>query len=375
MAKVDYVIRNGRVIDPFRGIDKTMDIAVKNGEIVSADNADGTEVDAGGCLVVPGLIDFHCHVGAYVTDLGIPPETSYLPTGVTTVVDAGSTGTANYEAFRRLTLCSRLRIKAFLNVCPAGLVTIRYHENLDPAVFDRDRMLRFMKKYSDQLLGFKIRSSSELVGEKGLEPFMAMMELAEQAGCPVAVHTTNPPAETEEIARRLRPGDVYAHVFQGKGHTVIRDGKVIEELRGHQKRGVIFDAANGVNHFGLKVARACLDQGFLPDIISTDLSVKSVYAPGKVFSLPFIMSKYIALGMEIPEIIRRVTTNPARALGEEKELGSLMEGTCADIAILRVVDKPVDFMDFAGDSVHGEKLFRTEMTIREGQTAFRQIEF
>ena len=114
-------------------------------------------------------------------------------------------------------------------------------------------------------------------------------------------------------------------------------------------------------------------QGFLPDIISTDLSVKSVYAQGKVFSLPFIMSKYIALGMEIPEIIRRVTTNPARALGEEKELGSLMEGTCADIAILRVVDKPVEFVDFAGDSIHGEKLFRTEMTIREGQTAFRLV--
>jgi len=118
MAKVDYVIRNGRVIDPLRGIDETMDIAVKNGEIVSADNADGTEVDAAGCLVVPGLIDFHCHVGAYVTDLGIAPETSYLPTGVTTVVDAGTTGTANYEAFRRLTLCSRLRIKAFLNDHP-----------------------------------------------------------------------------------------------------------------------------------------------------------------------------------------------------------------------------------------------------------------
>ncbi len=383
MRTADYLIRGGRVIDPCRDFDGTADIAVKDGIIISAERADDPQdpihathvVDASGCIVTPGFIDFHCHLASYVTDLGISGESMYFPTGVTTAVDAGSTGTANYEAFRSMTFNSKLRIKAWLNVCPAGLVTAAYHENLNPAVFQRTKMLRFLKKYSDQLLGLKLRSSRELVGEYGLEPLKAMLDIAEEAGCPVVVHTTNPPAGAAELARLLRPGDVYAHVYQGKGETVVKDGKVIPEMKEHQARGVIFDAANGVNHFDIGVAETCLREGFLPDVIGTDLTVKSAYLPGKVFSLPFILSKYIAFGMPLPEIIRRVTTNPARILGEEKELGSLAEGTCADIAIHREIEKPMVFRDYKGDEIRGTRLLRTELTMREGITVFRQIDF
>ncbi len=285
------------------------------------------------------------------------------------------TGTANYEAFRSHISNSKLRIKAFLNVCPAGLITNAYHENIDPKCFQREKMVKFMEKYSDQLLGFKVRQSKEIAGKLGLEPMKKMLEIAKEAGCRVVVHTTNPPESPEEIAKLLRPGDVYAHVYQGKGETVVKNGKVIEELREHQKRGVIFDAANGGNHFGLKVAQCCLAEGFLPDIISTDLSVKTSYIPGKVFSLPYILSKYIALGMPLDAIIERATLNPARLLGMEKDLGSLCEGTCADIAIHRLLDHPVVFKDFQGDELSGDQLLKTEMTLREGVAVFRQIDF
>lgn len=376
MGKVDFLIRGGRVIDPYRNIDEVTDIAVKDGVIVSAESAEPVQiVDASGCVVTPGLIDYHCHVGAYITDLGIVGETTYFPTGVTTVVDAGSSGTANYEAFRQLTANSRLRIKAFLNVCPTGLATAAYHENLNPACFQRGRMLQYLKKYSDQLLGLKVRQSTEIVDGRGLEPMKEMLEIAEEAGCPVVVHTTNPPAKTEEIARLLRPGDVYAHVYQGKGETVVRDGKVIPEMFDHQKRGVIFDAANGTNHFSFRTARTCMDEGFLPDVISTDLTAKSAYLPEKVFSLPFVLSKYLAFGISLPDVIRRATTLPARLIGEEKEVGSLCEGTCADIAIHRVVERPVIYRDFSGETLNGNVLLRTEMTMREGVTVFRQIDF
>lgn len=376
MRTVDYLIRGGRVIDPYRNFDGIADIAVKNGMIVSPENADADHiVDASGCIVTPGLIDFHTHVASYITDLGIPAESIYFPSGVTTVVDAGSTGTANYEAFRFLTMNSKIRVKAYLNVCPAGLATGAYHENLDPACFRRETMLRFLKKYSDQLLGLKLRSSKELVGAFGLEPLRAMLEIAEEAGCPVVVHTTNPPAPPEVLAGMLRPGDVYAHVYQGKGETVVRGGRVIPEMYGHQKRGVIFDAANGTNHFGIAVATACMAERFWPDIISTDLTTKSAYIPGKVFSLPFVLSKYLALHMPMPEIIRRATTNPARILGKEKDLGSLCEGTCADIAIHREISRPVVFSDFKGDTIEGDTLLKTEMTIREGTCVYRQIDF
>ncbi len=143
--KVDYLIRGGRVIDPYRQIDRIEDVAVKNGKIanVSGMEVDAAEVvDAAGCIVTPGLIDYHCHVAVNVTDLGISGESTYFPSGVTTVVDAGSTGTANYEAFRSHISNSKLRIKAFLNVCPAGLITNAYHENIDPKCLPEQPIMR-----------------------------------------------------------------------------------------------------------------------------------------------------------------------------------------------------------------------------------------
>ncbi|MBQ7796197.1 MAG: metallo-dependent hydrolase [Lachnospiraceae bacterium] len=374
--KVDYLIQGGHVIDGYRNISEVKDLAIKDGKIVDSENVDPTYViDATGCIVTPGLIDFHCHVAERVTELGIPVESSCFPTGVTTAVDAGSTGVSNYEAFRTMSMNSRVRIKAFLNVCAAGLVTSAYHENINPDYFRKEKILDFLNKYSDQLIGLKIRQSAEIAGELGIKPMKRMLEIAEEAKCPVVVHTTNPPVSPEEIVEMLRPGDVYAHVYQGKGMTVVRDGNVISELPDAQKRGVIFDAANGGNHFGFKVAETCMKEGFLPDIISTDLTVKTMYIPGKVFSLPFIMSKYLAMGMALEEIVERVTTIPARVLGEEKELGSLCEGTCADIVIHKLIDHPTVFQDFFGDERKGEKLFKTQMTFRAGMPVFRQIDF
>ncbi len=376
MAKADYLIKGGTVIDCYQKIYKTVDIAVRDGVIVDADEVQAAHViDAEGCLVTPGLIDFHCHLGYGLTDLGIPGEASAFPSGVTTAVDAGTSGTANYQAFREMTLRSRLRIKAFLNVCPAGLVTTAYHENIDPSCFQPSKIIRFLRKYNDQLLGLKIRQSAEIAGNLGLAPLEAALEIAQQAHCPVAVHTTNPPVPAGEIARLLRKDDIYIHVYQGKGETVVRNGKIVPEVLEARRRGVVFDAANGTNHFSLAVAEACLQQGFEPDIISTDLTRKSLYIPGKVFSLPFIMAKYLALGMPLEKIVACTTLQPAAYLGQAKELGSLCEGTCADIAVFRLADHPVTFQDFSGKSVTGTKLLKTQLTMREGEVVFRQVDF
>lgn len=373
---VDYLITGGHVIDPYQNIDGIRDIAVKNGRIVNTLEAEASEtIDASGCIVTPGLIDFHTHLAAGLSDIGIHGESVYFSMGVTTAIDAGSAGIANYEAFRLRTLHGKLRIKAYLNVCPTGLSTKAYHENLAPASFQKDTILQYLERYSDQLLGLKLRTSRDIVGKYGLEPLVASLKLAAQASRPLVVHTTNPPVKAEELARFLRPGDIYSHVYHGSGETIVRDGKVVPEMYEHRKRGVIFDAANGTNHFSFDVASVCLAEGFTPDIISTDLTVKSLFKGHRVFSLPFVLSKYLALGMSLRNVINAATAAPAKLIGEEKELGSLCEGTCADIAVHRVIKHNTQFEDSMQKVINGDSLLKTEMTMREGAVVFRQVGF
>lgn len=375
MQNVDYLIKNGHIIDPYQGKDYIGDLAISQGKIVDCDHVKANHVvDADGCLVTPGFIDFHTHVACGVTELGIPTDVSYLPTGVTTVVDAGSCGASNFDAFHTLMSTWKTRTKAFLYVGSGGLVTTAYPDNIDPSKYQENKILQKLEQYPD-ILGLKIRQGAENAGEMGLEPLRRTIEIAEKAHCPVAVHISNSPRPVVEIARMLRPGDIFIHVYEGKGDTYIRSKEEVAELREIQKKGVIFDCSNGNSHFCLEVAQFCLGEGLYPDIISTDNDIKSQYVPGKGFSLPFVMSKYITLGMDIKDIIRCVTTTPARLIGEEKNLGSLCVGTCADIAISRIVKHPVEYLDFRNTPLQGDTLIKTEMTFREGVPLYRQIEF
>lgn len=375
--KVDILIKNGLVIDPYQNKKEVRTIAVKEDKIVDAVLAtEATQViDASGCIVSPGLIDFHGHFSDYTSDLGANAEMICFPTGVTTIVDGGTTGVANYLGFRARTMASKLRSFALLHINPSGIATISYHETQDPKYCKDDKMKSFMQLYRDQLIGLKVRLSKELVGELGLKPLEHLRTLADEIGCPVGVHTTNPPCSVGELLEYFRPGDIFFHVFHGRGNTIIGDdGKVLPAVREAQKNGVIFDAANGKNHFAFKTAEAALADGFLPDIISTDMSSLNAFARDRVFSLPFAMSKYMMLGMDIETILRCVVLNPARALGMERELGSLLPGTTADIAIHRIIDHRTRFEDTLGEERFGEQVLRTEMTVCKGTIVFRTIE-
>ena len=375
--KVDILIKNGLVIDPYQNKKEVRTIAVKEDKIVDAVLAtEATQViDASGCIVSPGLIDFHGHFSDHTSDLGANAEMICFPTGVTTIVDGGTTGVANYLGFRARTMASKLRSFALLHINPSGIATISYHETQDPKYCKDDKMKSFMQLYRDQLIGLKVRLSKELVGELGLKPLEHLRALADEIGCPIGVHTTNPPCSVEELLEYFRPGDIFFHVFQGRGNTIIGDdGKVLPAVREAQKNGVIFDAANGKNHFAFKTAEAALAGGFLPDIISTDMSSLNAFARDRVFSLPFVMSKYMMLGMDIETILRCVVLNPARALGMERELGSLLPGTTADIAIHRIIDHRARFEDTLGEERFGEQVLRTEMTVCKGTIVFRTIE-
>lgn len=375
--KADILIKNGLVIDPFQGTKQVQAVAIKGQKIIAAqDDMEANQViDAAGCIVSPGLIDFHGHFSDFTSDLGANAEMICFPTGVTTIVDGGTTGAATYLGFRSRTMASKLHTFALLHINPSGISTIAYHETQDPRYCDAGKMKDYMDAYRDQLIGLKVRLSRELVGDMGLEPLRYLRNLADEIGCPVGVHTSNPPCSVEELLCYFRPGDMFFHVFQGRGTTIIgEDGHVLPAVWEAQKNGVLFDAANGKNHFAFKTAEAALADGFLPDIISTDMSALNAFSRDRVFSLPFVMSKYLMLGLDVEKILRCVVLNPARALSMERELGSLLPGTTADIAIHRVISCRTRFEDTLGEERFGEQVFRTEMTICKGVIVFRTIE-
>jgi dihydroorotase len=379
--KVDLRITGGTVIDPERGMNAQGEVLVLGSRIVEAEPGKTVEaeatIDAHGCLVLPGLIDFHAHLYGGGTESGVNADTALLPMGVTTGVDAGSCGSANYEAFLRTVVAtSQLRMFSFVNIAPAGLIATRFAEEIDPKYYDEARIAELFHRYPGKCLGLKIRLSKEIVGDLGGKPLECTLQIAERLKCPVVVHTTNPPIPPEQIAGMLRPGDVYCHVYQGSGDTIIAsDGKVRPQLFSARRAGVLFDTANGRKNFSFRVAKAALAGGFPPDIISSDVTRKTLFSDF-VFSLPFIMMKFLKLGIALEAIVGACTSVPARRIGMQGKLGTLSPGAFADIAIFRREKKhPVVTRDELGDSITVDDWLVPQMTILDGKIVYRQIDF
>jgi predicted amidohydrolase len=372
----DLVIKGGTVVDPARDSERTGDVFVSGGRIAAPAAGGGAEagqvIDAAGCLVLPGLIDFHLHLYAGGTEIGLEPDPGLLPQGVTTAVDAGSAGIAGYDLFSSSVVArSAVRIKSLLNVSPAGLATIRYPENVDPSHYDPGRTAELFARHRGELFGLKVRQSRSIVGQLGLAPLRAALRMAESVGCPVVVHVTDPPGSAGEIADLLRPGDVFCHVYHGTGGTILgSDGAILPEIQAARTRGVVFDAANGRSHFAFAVARQALRQSFLPDVISTDLIAQSLYRT-PVFGLPHIMSKYLALDVPLRDVVAACTSTPARLLGMAGEIGTLAPGACADVAVFRQVAKRVEFVDTPGDRMVGQAILVPQLTVRAGRVVYR----
>ena len=370
------LIKNGRIVDPARGINQAGDIFVENGKVVEHIHLDrlkdGSIIDAGGCLVVPGLIDLHAHLFFRGTDAGIPADAALLPSGVTTAVDGGSAGSANYELFQSSVVAtSMVRIKSFLNVSPGGLATARHEEPINPKSFDRDKIAWLFRQYPDHLIGLKLRQSRGVVGELGLDPLKAAIEISENLFCPVAVHTTDPPSATEDLVELLRPGDIFVHAYHGVGNTILGANRhVLPAVRKARERGVLFDAANGRNHFSFDTAFAALADGFEPDIISTDLTTLTWNKP-PVYSLPFVISKYLNMGMALPAALAACTAVPARLLGMTGIIGTLAPGAEADIAILRLEERETEFLDARGQKHLGNQLLIPQATVKAGRIVYR----
>lgn len=376
--KVELLIKGGHVVDPYADVNAVMDIAVNDGEIVDIgeNSADAKLfVDASGYYVFPGLIDFHAHLFDGGSGFGVKPDL-LLSTGVTTAVDAGSCGCANFKVFHSaVCVNSQLRIKTYLNLSPGGQVGYGVDEQADPALWDRNAISKVVQEYPNEIMGLKLRVGRAMLGELGIRPLMEAVNFSAQIGLPLSVHVTDSPLTAGEIAGSLQSGSIFCHVYNGKGHTILNGEDVCHAVREAVSRGVIFDAANGKRNFDFEVAERSMSQGLYPDIISTDVTLSTLNLGRDVKNLPYLMSKYMAMGMPLTDVVRCVTQTPARLMNMAGLIGTLRPNACADVTICKLAEGNFVFEDSKTNKRNARKLLIPVAVIRHGRIVFCQTDF
>lgn len=373
----DLLIKGGHVIDPRNGISRVLDVAVSDGKIAAVesgiDPAGATTVlDASGLYVSPGFIDLHVHVFYGVNDetgysdgySSVAPDPFTFRSGVTTVVDAGSSGWKNFGAFRDQTIAhSRTRVLAFLNIVGAGMSGSPFEQNVN----DMDPKMASLvaRRHADTIVGIK------LAHYEGHEwtPVERTIQAAEMAGLPIMVDFggADPELSLEELLQeRYRPGDIFTHCYahvRGRTPVVDEQGRLRPFVLAAQKRGVIFDVGHGGGSFLWRQAVPATRQGFWPNTMGTDLHIGSMNSGMK--DMGNLLSKFLNLGMPLDDAIATATWKSAQAIHRD-DLGHLSVGAEADVTVFSVQEGTFGFTDSGGNRMNGTQKLQPEVTLRAG---------
>ena len=370
----ELLLKGGHLIDPQNNIDGLMDLAISQGKIVAVAKdipvtQDAKVLDVTGLFVTPGLIDLHCHLyatagnrQAWAGDNSILPDGFSFRTGVTTMVDAGSAGWRNLEDFRnRVIDRAKTRVFAMINITGLGMITDIPEQN----IYDMDPKATagMAYKHRDIIVGIK---SAHYFGPEwiSIEQAIAAGNLAE---LPMMVDVGYFRPERpyyQMVTEKLRPGDISTHMYRSPIPFVNSEGKLFNYLNVARKRGVIFDVGHGQGSFVFRNAVPSIQQGFYPDTISSDLHTSSMN--GAMMDLPNVMSKFLAMGMPLREIIRATTMKPAQLI-KHSELGHLSVGAVADVAVLNLMHGKFGFYDAGNGKIEsGHRLFN-ELTLKDGR--------
>src|SRR5438445_4626228 len=352
----DLLLKGGRLIDPASGIDAPRDVAIANGRIAAVDADIPAEraaqlVDATGCIVAPGLVDLHSHVYWGGTSLGVDADRLAAKSGTTTFIGARSAGAGNFLGFRRHVMeRSKVRILAYVNISFAGIFgfsqTVSVGECSDLRLCEPREVVAAAREHADVVVGVKVRSGRHAGGTSGIAPVDLALEAADKVGLPLMAHIDEPPPGRSEVLPRLRRGDILTHCFSPFPNApVFASGAVRPDMRLARERGVIFDIGHGMGSFDFEVARAMLAEGLAPDVISSDVHLYCVDGPA--FDILVCMSKLMALGMPLVEVLRAATQAPAQAIARP-ELGKLKVGGIGDVAVLKLQPGRFTFVDAVG---------------------------
>lgn len=346
------------------------DRIVAIGEIVERGGA--TVVDASGAYVFPGLIDMHTHVNWGSARLGINPDKVAAISGVTTWVDAGTTGGATLEGMlRHVVDRSVVDVITFLNMSyigltPAGMLTREIGELWEPAFADLRAVYRAAGEYPGVIRGLKVRASSNGLGNNAAIVLPQAREAANELGVPLMIHVGMAPPTLDEVMPFLGPGDILTHCFHPHAGGRILDGNglVKQSVRDGVERGVLLDVGHGVASISHDVAARAIDQGYAPHLISSDIHAENVGGPVK--SLLTVVEKFMAFGLTVEESFVRVTSAPAAALSRP-DLGSLAIGVAADIAVISVAESSAVRQDSTGHRLTLDHELRHRVTIKGGR--------
>jgi dihydroorotase len=371
----DVLIKGGRVIDPAQGLDGRMDIAVSGDKIaLVAEEIPAMEcrkiIDAAGKIVTPGLIDLHCHCYDGGIPDGLLPDDAGVKQGVTTVVDAGSAGQATFGGLPKYVIpAARTTVFCFLHLGSQGLSImpeIRDWQEIDLAATET-----VIGAYPGLIKGVKLRLVGNTVASAGARVVEMAKETAGKFGLPIMIHIGDlkrqvSPTLTREFLPLMEKGDILSHVFTGNmGKVLLEDGSVMPELRAAAERGVVMDIANGRSNLSFEVARQGMAQGIMPTTLSTDVTSMSLNA--LVYGLTVTMSKFLALGLDIKQIIEMTTVNSARALRIEDRKGSLKPGMDADISVLEILSGNWELADSVPETLRVTELVSPVLVVKAGQ--------
>src|SRR5215475_13055821 len=370
----DLLLKGGTVVDPSTSLHGVYDIAVQDGKIAqiapTIPREEARRVhEVAGKIVTPGLIDLHAHVFEGFTSNGVHPDLGGVYAGVTTLVDAGSSGCATFAGFPRHIMPNcQTEIIPFLHICQTGLATSP--DIIAESSIDLEGTLRVADAYKGLICGIKARMVSPALEILGMEMPRLAKRAARESGIKLMVHIGDTTQRYDPtVIRSLLPifdeGDILTHYFTANAGGVLdANGHLVPEARDAAARGVWLDTAHGQRNFSFDVGRRIIDQGLLPHCISTDLTV-----PGRlhtVHSMTEIMTRFLGLGFTLPQVVTMSTANPARAIGAEHRLGSLAVGRQADVSVLELREGDWVVYDILGSPLRVDRAFAPRLTLKRG---------
>jgi dihydroorotase len=370
----DLLLTGGTVLNPATKLNQKLDVGV-TGDRITAMQANlprdsaKKALDVAGCYITPGLIDFHVHSYWGVNPYGCKLDSLCLATGVTTTMDAGSSGPVNFLGFRKLVYeQSKTRMLGFIALAQHGVLNTP-GELLNLGFADSEGAAETVGNNRDIGVGIKLRLHKKSIGENSREALRLALKAGEATRTPIMVHVGDTAIGMDEIAETLRPGDIITHCYTPQRPSIIDNaGKVLPEVRRAKERGVIFDVGHAGGHFDFTLVERAMGDGVLPDIISSDLHSRLAQPGfGVVGDLPTTMTKFLQLGLSLEQIIANCTVNAARAVGWHDRIGSLEVGREADMAVLQLIDEPTKLRDSVGGERLHQQRIAARWTIRAGE--------